>query len=88
MFRIELLDRVAKTLRKVKKRNIALSWQIDRKIDEICDNPYHYKPLSGDMHGERRVHFGHFVLTFEIDEERKIVRILDYDHHDNIYEKN
>jgi len=38
------------------------------------------------MHGALRVHISKsFVLTFEIDEKNKVVRLLDYDHHDNIY---
>jgi len=40
------------------------------------------------MTGIRRVHIGKsFVLTFEILEKLKLVRLLDYDHHDNIYSK-
>jgi len=49
------------------------------------ENPYHYKPLRGDMKGSRRVHIGHFVLIYEILEEEKKVRFLDFDHHDNVY---
>jgi len=38
------------------------------------------------MHGSRRVHIDKsFVLIYEIDEKEKIIRILDYDHHDKIY---
>lgn len=38
------------------------------------------------MHGAFRVHIHKsFVLTFEIDEKNKVVRLLDYDHQDNIY---
>ncbi len=58
---------------------------LTKKLPKILQDPHHFKPLRGDMHGERRVHFGSFVLTYEIDEPRKIVRLLDYDHHDHIY---
>jgi len=59
---------------------------INKKIAQILENPHHFKPLRGDMHGSRRVHIdGSFVLTFEVNEKEKIVRILDYDHHDKIY---
>jgi mRNA interferase RelE/StbE/toxin YoeB len=38
------------------------------------------------MHGARRVHIDtSFVLTYEIDEGKRVVRLLDYDHHDKIY---
>jgi len=39
------------------------------------------------MAGQRSVHIRHFVLTYEILENEKIVKLLDYDHHDKIYEK-
>jgi len=59
---------------------------IGRKVGQILANPHHFKPLSGDMHGTRRVHIdGPFVLTYEIDEPGKTVRLLDFDHHDKIY---
>jgi mRNA-degrading endonuclease RelE of RelBE toxin-antitoxin system len=35
-----------------------------------------------------RVHIGKsFVLTYEIIEGKKIVKFLDYNHHDKVYEK-
>jgi YafQ family addiction module toxin component len=59
---------------------------ISKKIDRILENPAHFKPLKGGMHGARRVHIDKsFVLIYEIAESRKTVRILDYDHHDKIY---
>ena len=40
------------------------------------------------MKGLRRVHLEKsFVLMFEIDEEEKMVRFLDWGHHDEIYRK-
>ena len=55
-------------------------------MDKILENPYQFKPLTGNMKGIRRVHIGKsFVLTYEILENEKIVRLLDYDHHDKIY---
>ncbi|KYC44809.1 MAG: hypothetical protein APG12_00003 [Candidatus Methanofastidiosum methylothiophilum] len=50
--------------------------------------PYLFKPLKGDMKGARRVHISKsFVLVYAIDEKNKIIRLLDYDHHDKIYRK-
>ena len=59
---------------------------ISRKINEILENPYRFKPLTGNMSGQRRTHIRNFVLTFEICENEKAVRLLDYDHHDCVYE--
>jgi len=79
----EKLERIfGKLARKDKKQLII----IHKKVEEIIENPYHFKPLRGDMHRARRVHIGKsFVLTYEIDESNKVVKLLDYDHHDNIY---
>jgi mRNA interferase RelE/StbE/toxin YoeB len=79
----EHLDKIFLKLSKKDKKQLEI---INKKIAEIRENPYHYKPLRGDMHGALRVHIDKsFVLTFEIDEQKKVVRLLDYDHHDNIY---
>jgi len=73
-------------LLKLAKKNRKQLEIIQKKIKEILENPQHYKPLRGDMHGARRVHIDKsFVLTFEIDETNNRVRLLDYDHHDRIY---
>jgi mRNA-degrading endonuclease RelE of RelBE toxin-antitoxin system len=37
------------------------------------------------MSGLSRVHIGHFVLSFSIDEESKTVMLEDFEHHDNAY---
>lgn len=78
----QLLKKFNKLAKKNKKQLVA----INKKIKEILASPYHFKPLRGDLKGSKRVHFGHFVLTYEIDEDSKEVRFLDYDHHDKIYE--
>jgi YafQ family addiction module toxin component len=79
----EELDKVFSKLVKKNKKQMQI---INKKINQILENPCHFKPLRGDMHGARRVHIDKsFVLVYEIDEENKIVRLLDYDHHDNVY---
>ncbi len=79
----EELDRTFSKLAKKNKKQFSI---INKKIQQILQNPYHFKPLRGDMHGARRVHIDKsFVLTYEIDEEKKLIRLLDFNHHDNIY---
>ena len=83
LFIPEELDRLFDKLVKKNKTQMQI---INKKINQILENPYHFKPLRGDMHGARRVHIDKsFVLTYEIDEQNKMVRLLDYDPHDNIY---
>ena len=79
----EHLDKIFKKLSKKDKAQLEI---IHKKVNEILENPHHYKPLRGDMHGAFRVHIQKsFVLTFEIDESNKVVKLLDYEHHDNVY---
>ena len=79
------LDRVFDKLSKKDKKSLEI---INNKIKHILENPYQFKPLRNEMAGIRRVHIGKsFVLTYEILEGEKIVRILDYEHHDKIFKK-
>jgi len=72
--------------RRMKRKGRQRLNMINRKVEEILQNPSHYKPLRGDLHGARRVHIdGSFVLLFEVDEKNRIVRLLDFGHHDKIY---
>ena len=76
------------TLKKTYKKDKKLYDAVMKKIEEIIENPRHYKPLRHDLKGLRRVHLEKsFVLVFEIDEEKKVTRFLDWGHHDEIYEK-
>jgi len=76
------------TLKRMYKKNRRLYNAVMKKIEEIIENPHHYKPLRYDLKGLRRVHMEKsFVLVFEIDEEAKMVRFLDFGHHDEIYRR-
>lgn len=83
---LDLSEEVDKKLARLKKKDKKQFQILLNKTNQILENPYHFKPLRGDMRGARRVHVGKsFVLTYEIDEKNKIVRLLDYEHHDKIY---
>ncbi len=83
---LELSEEVDEKFRKLAKKNKKQLVIIRKKIQEILEIPHHFKPLGGDMHGAYRVHIDKsFVLIYEVQEQRKIVRILDYDHHDKVY---
>jgi len=86
MYLLDTKPDVDKIFSKLSRKNPKQLQIIFRKIEQIVENPYHFKPLRGDMKGARRVRIDKsFVLIYEIDEENKLVRLLDYDHHDNIY---
>ena len=85
-YNLVISSELKKKFNKLAKRDKKQLLVIHKKVEGIRKNPFHFKPLKGEMHGARRVHVGKsFVLTYEVDEEKKVVRLLDYDHHDNIY---
>ena len=79
------LDGIFAKLQKKDRKRLEI---INKKVSQILADPNRFKPLRGDMHGARRVHIDKsFVLTCEVDENSKIVRLLDFDHHDKIYKR-
>lgn len=79
----ESLDNKFKKLQKKDKETLRL---IDRKVQDILEDPYRFKPLRKPLQNKRRVHVGGpFVLVYEVNEKEKIVTLFDFDHHDNIY---
>lgn len=72
--------------RKLCGKNSGFRRAVDKKVEQILTQPFHYKPLRAPLQGVRRVHVGgSFVLLFEPQEERKTVRMLRLAHHDEAY---
>jgi addiction module RelE/StbE family toxin len=78
----EKLDRVFAKLSKKDRLQFEI---LSRKIKEILENPQIGEPLTGNMAGQRSVHVRNYVLVYEIIEHEKVVKLLDYDHHDVVY---
>ena len=88
MYTYELRKSVEKIFFKLAKRNPKQLEIIYDKIREIIQNPHHYKNLRKPLQHLKRVHIDKsFVLTYSVEEIRKVVIIEDYDHHDKVYEK-
>lgn len=72
--------------RKQCEKNAKFRRAVERKIEQILLHPTHYKPLRAPLQGVRRVHVASsFVLLFEPDEKRRVVRLLRLAHHDEVY---
>jgi len=82
-YTIEFSEEFERSMKKLKKKDIVLFSQIQKKLIEIVENPGHYKPLKNVLAGFRRIHFGSFVLIFKM--EGDIIKIISLDHHDNSY---
>ena len=86
MYKIAVKESLDCKFKKLRKKDREMLASIDKKVQEILDNPCRFKPLRKPLQNKRRVHIGgSFVLIYEINEEEKIVTLLDFDHHDNIY---
>jgi mRNA-degrading endonuclease RelE of RelBE toxin-antitoxin system len=86
-YQLEVDDRLKRIFEKLKKKDSIQTEILKRKIKEILKNPRIGKPLTVNMPRQWRVHIRHFVLTYEILENEKTVRLLDYEHHDKVYKK-
>ena len=87
MYKPVIESNLRKKLSKLFKKDRKRYEIVMKKLEEILQNPHHYKPLSHDMKHLRRVHIdSSFVLVFSIDEDDESVMFVDMDHHDKIYE--
>ena len=86
MYKLAVKESLDRKFKKLKKKDREILILIDRKVQEILDDPYRFKPLRKPLQNKRRVHVGgSFVLIYDVNEDEKIVTLLDFDHHDNIY---
>ncbi len=73
------------SLASIKKSDRALYNRLGKKIDELRIEPHFRKPLSNALKGSFRVHIGHFVLRYRIDEGAKTIILVSFTHHDEAY---
>lgn len=85
MYLLDMREKAKEKFHKMEKKEKKQLEAINKKILQLRENPHRFKPLSNIMKGQRRIHFGSFVLLYSIDEKNKIVILEDYDHHDKIY---
>ncbi len=86
MYKLAIKESLDKKFKKLKKKDIDMLRLIDRKVQDILADPHRFKPLRKPLQNKRRVHVGgSSVLIYEINEKDKLVILLDFDHHDNIY---
>ncbi|MBI4044291.1 MAG: type II toxin-antitoxin system RelE/ParE family toxin [Candidatus Diapherotrites archaeon] len=88
MYRLIILPVVDRIFKKLGKKDKNQLLAINKKIQQLQENPYIGKPLHFPLQNMRRVHIlKSFVLIYDIQEKEKTITIRDYDHHDNIYKK-
>lgn len=88
MYNLEIKPSCQKDIEKLCKKNPVLREALEKKMNEILENPQHYKPLKYDLAGEKRVHITKsFVLKFEVNETNKTVTFIFFGHHDEAYRR-
>ncbi len=78
----ESLDR---KFTKLAKKDPAQMRAVGKKSRQLLVDPHFGKPLRAPMQHLRRAHIGSFVLTYRVDDNAMIVRLIDYEHHDKAY---
>jgi addiction module RelE/StbE family toxin len=84
-YQLALSHQADHELKKLAHKDQSTFLQVLKKLERVTENPYHFKPLHGDLFGARRIHIGSYVLTYEIRPEEEEVVVLHYQHHDKIY---
>jgi YafQ family addiction module toxin component len=86
VYRLAIKEKLDKKFKKLQKKDKEMLRLIERKVQDILEDPYRFKPLRKPLQNKRRVHIGgSFVLIYEVNEEEKRVTLFDFDHHDNVY---
>jgi YafQ family addiction module toxin component len=86
MYQLAVKEKLDKKFKNLQKKDKEMLRLIERKVQEILDNPYRFKPLRKPLQNKRRVHIGGaFVLVYEVNEKEKMVTLMEFDHHDNVY---
>jgi len=87
MYNFEVSDLLERKLKKLLKKDKSLYLRVMKKIKEVVNSGdvEHYKNLRYNMKDSKRVQVGHFVLVFQYDEVKNLLKFDDFDHHDGIY---
>jgi len=86
IYDLKIKPEIDKIFSKLAKKNPQQLMIIDKKINEIREDPSGYKFLRKPLNGFNRVHIDkHFVLIFQVNHHKKVVEIYYFDHHDSVY---
>ena len=82
---IEIGDKRQRKLKKLQNKDTQYYNAIISKTVQIAEVPQLGKPLRGVLKGKRRVHVGPFVLIYKINENERVVTLIELEHHDDAY---
>ncbi len=86
VYNLETGSAAEESIRKLCAKNKTLEDALNKKIVQILEFPQGFKPLHTPLQHQRRVHtLKSFVLTYEIIEITKTVKLIRFVHHDEAY---
>lgn len=81
-YEVHLAESVRERLRKMVKKDSVAYKRLVQLFNQLSENPYGVgKWMHGEYAGVRERHIGHFVVKYVINENAKIVTVVDYEHH-------
>jgi addiction module RelE/StbE family toxin len=84
-YRVVIHPDFASACRKIRTKDPIRYEKVKKKIRLLVENPESGKPLHPPLKGLWRVHIGHFVLVYEIDDKEHAIVLLKFVHHDEAY---
>lgn len=85
MYSLEIEQEVYKEFKKLGKKDPQQLKAIRKKIEQILNDPFQFKPLRHPLQGLWRVHVGSFVIIYEICLDGNTIKLIKYGHHDQAY---
>lgn len=84
-YRVVTTPNFEKETRVLFKKDPSLLDRFKKAAISIRENPECGKPLRNVLKGYRRVHVGHFVLIYEVNDADKLITLVSFTHHDKAY---
>ena len=85
-YTLQITPSCKRDINKLCRKNTQLQEILEKKINEILNDPLRYKTLKNDLSGLRRVHIQKsFILVFEVNESQESVILQKFSHHDAAY---
>lgn len=84
-YQVVTTPRFEKETKVLFKKDPVLFSRFKKAAVNIRENPECGKPLRNVLKGYRRVHVGHFVLIYEIDDANNTITLVSFTHHDKAY---
>ena len=70
----------------VRKLDNQLQKRLVKKIDELSENPFLGKPLSGNLSGLWRLRCDKYRIIYQVKHQELLIFVLNIGHRKNIYE--